>query len=329
MASRRRSAFSLRLRNLRTPAASSMIARRSSGRALSTASIWPWLTITCCWRPTPASDSSSCTSSRRHGTPLIEYSESPLRNRMRVTVISLRSTPSVPSELSIVMLTSARPSAGRFAVPAKITSSIFWLRTDFGACAPSTQAMRVDDVRLARAVRPDDDRDPGLQDHRRAVGEGLEALEVETLQEHSSGRTYSRDRPLPRNRRRCRLADRRQCWQTGQKWVPRPAVVVRRIQPRPHVRHRSPPRPYTRWSSWYDPPDAHQVDVLRVAERRTTCGDRRSVSTLDDRRRAAGRSPGRRATTPADRAGAGRRGGSRRRRCCRCRRSRAGRAAAA
>ena len=59
---------------------------------------------------------------------------------MRVTVISLRSTPSVPSELSIVMLTSARPSAGRLAVPAKITSSIFWLRTDFGACAPSTQA---------------------------------------------------------------------------------------------------------------------------------------------------------------------------------------------
>ncbi len=51
---------------------------------------------------------------------------------------------------------------------------------------------RVDDVRLARAVRADDDRDPGLQDHRRAVGEGLEALEVETLQEHSSRRTYSR-----------------------------------------------------------------------------------------------------------------------------------------
>ena len=27
------------------------------------------------------------------------------------------------------------------AVPAKITSSIFWLRTELGACAPSTQAM--------------------------------------------------------------------------------------------------------------------------------------------------------------------------------------------
>ena len=43
--------------------------------------------------------------------------------------------------LSIVRLTSARPSAGRLAVPAKMTSSIFWLRTALGACAPSTQPM--------------------------------------------------------------------------------------------------------------------------------------------------------------------------------------------
>ena len=140
VASSRRSAFSLRLRYLRTPAASSMIARRSSGRALSTASIWPWLTITCCWRPTPASESSSCTSSRRHGTPLIAYSLSPLRNRMRVSVTSLNSIGSRPAELSSMSVTSARPSAGRFSVPAKMTSSIFCDRTDRGACAPSTQA---------------------------------------------------------------------------------------------------------------------------------------------------------------------------------------------
>ena len=31
----------------------------TSGRALSTASIWPWLTMTCCCLPTPASLSSS------------------------------------------------------------------------------------------------------------------------------------------------------------------------------------------------------------------------------------------------------------------------------
>ena len=53
---------------------------------------------------------------------------------------SLNSIGSSPAELSIVRLTSARPSAGRFAVPAKMTSSIFWLRTDFGAWAPSTHA---------------------------------------------------------------------------------------------------------------------------------------------------------------------------------------------
>ena len=141
MASRRRSAFSLRLRYLRTPAASSTIWRRSSGRALSTASIWPWLTITCCWRPTPASESSSCTSSRRHGTPLTAYSLSPVRNRIRDTVTSVNSMGSSPAELSMVRLTSARPRAGRLAVPAKITSSMRWLRTALGACAPSTQAM--------------------------------------------------------------------------------------------------------------------------------------------------------------------------------------------
>ena len=53
----------------------------------------------------------------------------------------------------------------------------------------------IDDIRLARAVRADDHGDPRLQDQGGAVGEGLEALEVETLQEHSSRRTYSRDPP--------------------------------------------------------------------------------------------------------------------------------------
>ena len=60
---------------------------------------------------------------------------------MRDTMTSVKSRPSVPSELSMVMLTSARPKAGRLAVPAKMTSSIFWERTDFGDWAPSTQAM--------------------------------------------------------------------------------------------------------------------------------------------------------------------------------------------
>ena len=61
-----RSAFSLRLRCLRTPAASSMKPRRSSGVACRTESSWPWPTMTCISRPMPESDSSSWTSSSRH-----------------------------------------------------------------------------------------------------------------------------------------------------------------------------------------------------------------------------------------------------------------------
>ncbi len=69
------------------------------------------------------------------------YSLSPVRNRVRLTVTSVNSIGNRPDELSRVSITSARPRAGRLAVPAKITSSIFWLRTALGAWAPSTQAM--------------------------------------------------------------------------------------------------------------------------------------------------------------------------------------------
>src|SRR5437879_1951059 len=96
--------------------------------------------ITCCWRPTPESDSRSCTSSNRQGTPLMAYSLSPLRNSVRVIVTSANSVGRRPASLSIVRLTSARPSAGRLAVPAKMTSSSFDDRTVFGPWAPSTHA---------------------------------------------------------------------------------------------------------------------------------------------------------------------------------------------
>src|ERR1700758_3924100 len=45
------------------------------------------------------------------------------------------------SELSIVRVTSARPSGGRPAVPAKMTSSILPPRNALGPCSPSTQAI--------------------------------------------------------------------------------------------------------------------------------------------------------------------------------------------
>ena len=140
MTPRRRSARSRRRRCLRTPAASSMTDRRSSGRASRTASRWPWLTITCCWRPTPVSDSSSWMSSRRQGAPLIEYSLSPERKSVLVMVTSAMSAGSLPAVLSMVRETSARPRAGLVAVPMKMTSSILADRTVRGPWAPSTHA---------------------------------------------------------------------------------------------------------------------------------------------------------------------------------------------
>ena len=84
---------------------------------------------------------------------MIAYSLSPVRNRVRVIVTSLNSIGSSPAALSMVRLTSARPSAGRLAVPAKMTSSIFWLRTALGAWAPSTHAMASTTFDFPDAVR--------------------------------------------------------------------------------------------------------------------------------------------------------------------------------
>ena len=63
--------------------------RRSSGVARSTASSWPWPTMTCISRPMPLSESSSCTSSSRQPVPLIAYSDPPLRNIVRAIVTSV------------------------------------------------------------------------------------------------------------------------------------------------------------------------------------------------------------------------------------------------
>ena len=103
---------------------------------------------------------------------------------MRLIVTSVNSIGSSPAELSMVRLTSARPSAGRLAVPAKMTSSIFWLRTDFGACAPSTQAIASTTFDLPDPLGPTTTVTPGSSAMVVAVGERLEALEGETLEEH-------------------------------------------------------------------------------------------------------------------------------------------------
>ena len=154
MESSLRSAFSLRLRCLRTPAASSMKPRRSSGVACRIVSSWPWPTITCISRPMPESLSSSWTSSSRHGVPLMAYSEPPERNIVRLIVTSEYSIGSAPSELSMVSSTSARPSGGRPDVPAKMTSSILPPRRLLAPCSPITQARASTTLDLPEPLGP-------------------------------------------------------------------------------------------------------------------------------------------------------------------------------
>src|SRR5690606_10750021 len=80
-------------------------------------------------------------SSSRQELPLISYSLAPSRNIRRVIETSVYSIGSAPSLLSIVSVTSARPSGARPAVPAKMTSSILPPRNAFAPCSPSTQAI--------------------------------------------------------------------------------------------------------------------------------------------------------------------------------------------
>ena len=63
-------------------------ARRASGPACRIWSSWPWPTITCISRPSPLSDSRSCTSRSRQLSPLMAYSLWPERNISRLIVTS-------------------------------------------------------------------------------------------------------------------------------------------------------------------------------------------------------------------------------------------------
>src|SRR3954464_7865259 len=61
---------------------------------------------------------------------------------------------SAPSVLSIVRMTSARPSGARPAVPAKMTSSIFPPRRLLAPCSPITQARASTTVDLPEPLGP-------------------------------------------------------------------------------------------------------------------------------------------------------------------------------
>src|ERR1700736_4965850 len=67
------------------------------------------------------------------------YSLCPDLNIRRLIVTSAYSIGRAPSLLSMVSVTSARPSGGREVVPAKTTSSILPPRSDLTPCSPITQ----------------------------------------------------------------------------------------------------------------------------------------------------------------------------------------------
>ena len=155
----------------------------------------------------------------------------------------------------------------------------------------------VDDVRLARAVRPHDDRDAGLEFERRRVGERLEALERERLQKHgaatlpgwrgrigSAGHTISgRDRAPPV-----------QPWQRGHQWVERPDEA-RLLDRRPTARAGLAGAAVDGVVGLETPRIAEEVAVAPVAERRAprpTARERTArTATASRARSSAPRSP--------------------------------------
>ncbi len=114
------------------------------------------------------------------------YSLSPLRNSVRVIVTSLNSIGRMPDPLSMVSETSARPSALRLAVPAKMTSSIFCERTALGAWAPSTQPMASTTLDLPLPLGPTTTVTPGSRSSTVASANDLNPFRVRVLRYNSS-----------------------------------------------------------------------------------------------------------------------------------------------
>ena len=192
-----------RLRCLPRPAASSISRRRSRGFELTISSTLPWLITEWASRPMFVSERASTTSVRRQRAPFSLYSPSPLRSIRREIEISENSLAARPSELSITTSTSAK-RRGRLAVAAGEDHVPHLLAADRrGALLAERPEHRVGDVRLAGAVRPDDHADARREGQPGAVGEGLEALQIDGLQIHRSrkgGRRRMRRASPGRNR---------------------------------------------------------------------------------------------------------------------------------
>ena len=133
--------------------------------------------------PTPESARSSWTSRSRQVVPLIAYSDSPLRNRVREMVTS---APSMEPARGVVDRERDLRAAQRGARGRAHEDHVVHARTAQrpGALGPQDPGDRVDDVGLARPVGPHHGGDPGLEFQVGGVGEGLEALHRQTLEKH-------------------------------------------------------------------------------------------------------------------------------------------------
>src|SRR3954453_12981237 len=87
----------------------------------------------------------------------------------------------------MVRVTSARPSAGRPAVPAKMTSSILPPRRLFAPCSPRTQAMASTTLDLPEPLGPTTAVMPGSR--RRVVGDAKDLKPFSVRLERCTGPT--------------------------------------------------------------------------------------------------------------------------------------------
>src|SRR5262245_30098848 len=120
-------------------------------------------------------------SSRRQASPLISYSLSPERYIRRVIETSVYSIGSAPSVLSIVNVTSARPSGARPVVPAKMTSSILPPRSALAPCSPRTQEIASTTLDLPEPFGPTTQVIPGSSFNVVGEAKDLKPLTVRLL----------------------------------------------------------------------------------------------------------------------------------------------------
>ncbi len=126
------------------------------------------------------------------------YSDPPARNIVRVMVTSENSMGSAPSVLSIVRLTSARPSGARPDVPAKMTSSILPPRRLLAPCSPMTQASASTTLDLPEPFGPTTQVTPGSNSSVDEEAKDLKPLSVRLFRYTQA--TYAMHRPVLVNR---------------------------------------------------------------------------------------------------------------------------------